>query len=226
MKFDELIFYRQKICDFTQNDKEEYELLLRCQCADDCYFPSDMFDDIVSNHQLHNLYLQRLEVLLEEQLSKDEYIYSLNLDYQELYFEETVEFLSRFKYRDRLRIELTERLPVNCQNEENFLPIEAIKRLKDLGYAIALDDFLSGINHYKTLFILDDYIDRVKISALDFNSYLSQDKLKDFIFSVVDTIKFLDKEIVIEGVEEDEFLESFPKEWLQQTYYYDRPHSF
>lgn len=185
-----------------------------------------MFDEIVSDHQLHNLYLQRLEVLLEEQLSKDDYIYSLNLDYQELYFEETVEFLRTFKYRNRLRLELTERLPVNCQNEEDFLPIEAIQTLKNLGYAIALDDFLSGINHYKTLFILDDYIDRVKISALDFNSYLSPTKLKDFLFSIVDTIKFLNKEIVIEGVEVEELLASFPKEWLQQTYYYDRPHSF
>ncbi|RGB59048.1 EAL domain-containing protein [Lactococcus petauri] len=226
MKFDELIFYRQKICDFTQNDKEEYELLLRYKHADVCYFPSEKFDEIVSDHQLHNLYLQRLEVLLEEQLSKDDYIYSLNLDYQELYFEETVEFLRTFKYRNRLRLELTERLPVNCQNEEDFLPIEAIQTLKNLGYAIALDDFLSGINHYKTLFILDDYIDRVKISALDFNSYLSPTKLKDFIFSIVDTIKFLKKEIVIEGVEVEELLASFPKEWLQQTYYYDRPHSF
>lgn len=131
-----------------------------------------------------------------------------------------------FKYRNRLRLELTERLPVNCQNEEDFLPIEAIQTLKNLEYAIALDDFLSGINHYKTLFILDDYIDRVKISALDFNSYLSPTKLKDFIFSIVDTIKFLKKEIVIEGVEVEELLASFPKEWLQQTYYYDRPHSF
>lgn len=103
-----------------------------------------MFDEIVSDHQLHNLYLQRLEVLLEEQLSKDDYIYSLNLDYQELYFEETVEFLRTFKYRNRLRLELTERLPVNCQNEEDFLPIEAIQTLKNLGYAIALDDFYRG----------------------------------------------------------------------------------
>ncbi|MEG2773289.1 MAG: EAL domain-containing protein, partial [Lactococcus sp.] len=40
------------------------------------------------------------------------------------------------------------------------------------------------------------------------------------------TIKFLNKEIVIEGVEVEELLASFPKEWLQQTYYYDKPHSF
>ncbi|QPS70391.1 EAL domain-containing protein [Lactococcus garvieae] len=226
MKFDELIFYRQKIINFAEDKEVEYELLLRLRTSDGCYFPSEMFDEIVSDHEKHNLYLKRLDELLQEQLKKDDYTYSLNLDYQELYFDETVEFLRDFKYKNRLRIELTERLPVNCYDEENVLPLEAIKSIKEMGYAIALDDFLSGINHYTTLFVLNAYVDRVKISALDFNSYLSHDELQKFIFSIVNTIAFLEKEIVIEGVEEEEVLAAFPKEWLQQTYYYDRPHDF
>ena len=47
-----------------------------------------------------------------------------------------------------------------------------------------------------------------------------------FVFSIVEAIHFLGKEIVIEGVEEEELLNCFPEDWMQQTYFYDFPHRF
>ena len=219
-----MVFFRQKICDFTQNKTEEYELLLRCKSLTGFFFPGEALTEVLSNHGQHELYMKQVSLLLHEQLAKDDCLYSFNLDYQELYFEETFCFLENFKYKDRLRIELTERLPISYKNKQKA--IEEIKKIKALGYRIALDDFLSGINTYKTLLALNPYIDRVKISALDFKKYLSNEELQKFIFDVVHTIEFLDKEIVVEGVEEEEVLAAFPKSWLQQSFYFDKPHNF
>lgn len=74
--------------------------------------------------------------------------------------------------------------------------------------------------------MIEQFISRVKISALPFKKVLSQKELEKFLFSVVNTIGFLGKEIVIEGVEEEEVIQIFPAEWKQQTYLYDCPHFF
>ena len=224
MKLDELVFFRQKICSFNQSNTEEYELLLRKKSPTGYCFPEYVLTEVISNHEKHKLYMEKVSMLLHQQLKNDNCFYSLNLDYQELYFEETFCFFENFEYKDRLRIELTERSPISYQSKEKA--IDEIKKIKNLGYRIDLDDFLSGVNTYKTLLALNPYIDRVKISALEFKKYLTNTELQKFIFDVVTTIDFLDKEIVVEGVEEEEVLATFPKNWLQQSFYYDKPHNF
>lgn len=225
---EKLCFFRQKIIDNSQlNLTEEYELLLREKKDNIFIFPEELFYRIIANKDYHKLYLDVITHLLYSYFEKSDAIYSINIDYQELYYPETIEFFKNFEYKNRLKIELTERTPQFQDNPyQEIVPVEIIKDISNLGYNIVFDDFLSGVNTFEVLFTIEPFISRIKISVLPFKKFLSLEELKSFIFSVVETVSFLKKEIVIEGVEEQELLDCFPKEWKQQTYFYDLPHKF
>lgn len=225
---EELCFFRQKIVDVTQKEEEyEYELLLRQNKSGKYIFPEQLFYKIIVDREYHELYITHINDIIYSSMKNSSTIYSLNMDYQELYYPETIEFLKKFKYKKKLKIELTERIPINRNNPyKELVPIKIIEQISDLGYQVVLDDFLSGVNTFETLFSIETLITRVKISVLPFKKSLSLEDLRSFIFSVVKTINFLDKEIVIEGAEDINLLDSFPKSWKQQTYFFDVPHKF
>lgn len=224
----ELFFFRQKIMDFTQKEGGyEYELLLRQKKDGRVIFPENLFYEIIVDRNYHKLYIEHLSNILYNYLEESTVSYSLNLDYQELYYPETIEFLKNFKYKKQLKIELTERIPLVRDNPyKEFVPLKIIEKISSLGYEIVLDDFLSGVNTFETLFSIDPLISRVKISVLPLKKTLSLEDISSLIFSVVNAISSLNKEIVIEGVEDVELLNSFPKEWKQQNYLFDVPHNF
>lgn len=222
-----LCFFRQKICDFKNNKQEEYELLLRQEVSGRYVFPEQLFDEIMTDQELHKLYIEKIGKILNELLKEETAVYSLNIDYQELYYAETIAFLERFNYKEKLKIELTERIPVYRNNKYSELaPKELIKSINQMGYDIALDDFLLGVNSFGSLIHLNPYISRIKLSTLEFKSILELEQLSNYLLAIEAIIKPFDKEIVIEGVEEEGLLKTFPKEWKQQSYYYSVPHQF
>ena len=225
-EINKLCYFRQKITKENQKG-EEYELLLRYKDGDNYYFPQAIFDEITANEESHDLYIRHIEKLLHEKLLKDSNTYTINFDYQELNYPETLRFLTNFEFKDRLKIEVTENFLPNPEiefDERKFISI--LMELQKLGYELALDDFLTGINTYEFLFKLWEVISRVKISVLKFKKFLNNDELEVFLMSIAESISFLEKEIVIEAVENEKLLSQFPSEWYQQTFYYDKPHLF
>ncbi len=95
-----------------------------------------------------------------------------------------------------------------------------------MGYDIALDDFLLGVNSFRSLIDLHPYISRIKLSTLEFKNILESEQLSNYLLAIESIITSFDKEIVIEGVEEEALLKTFPQEWKQQSYYYSIPHQF
>lgn len=226
-KINNLSFFRQKIYSKIDNTQEEYELLLRYNINGKYIFPEQLFDILMTDHECHKLYIQKIDQILTRILEKDNCVYSLNIDYQELFYSDTIHFLEKLSHKDRLKIELTERIPLVRSNAYSELfPIETIKSLKKMGYVIVLDDFLSGINSLSSLIILEPWVSRIKFSTLDFKNILCTEQLLNYLLSMESIIKKFNKEIVIEGVEEIKLLQSFPKEWKQQSYYYNIPHKF
>ena len=220
----DLIFFKQGIYNLHESETHEYELLLRCEAEGLCTFPSQLFYKIMTDERIHKLYIDHIEELLNDYFEQVQNIYCVNLDYQELFYEETLVFLKKFKYKDRLKIEFTERIPVRRNNAyEELVPVNIIKAVKQMGYSIALDDFLSGVNTFETLYALDELISRVKISWVGFKRILPSKEAHKLLFSLAHIISELGKEVVIEGVEEQGLLDSFPKEWKQQSYYYELP---
>ncbi|MDT2741539.1 EAL domain-containing protein [Lactococcus garvieae] len=222
-----LCFFRQKIYNVNDSIQEEYELLLREEVSGKYVFPEQLFDELMSDRKLHKLYIEKVSKILNDLLMKEKAIYSLNIDYQELYYSETLAFLESFNYKEKLKIELTERIPLNRSNRySEIVPQELIKSIQQMGYDIALDDFLLGVNSFRSLIDLNPYISRIKLSTLEFKNILEPEQLSYYLLAVEAIIKQFDKEIVIEGVEEETLLKTFPKEWKQQSYYYSIPHRF
>lgn len=114
---EKLCFFRQKIIDNTHlRLTEEYELLLRQEQGNRFIFPEELFYKMIVNKDYHSLYLEHIKPILYSYFEKSDVIYSLNMDYQELYYPDTIEFLKNFKYKKRLKIELTERIPLFRDN--------------------------------------------------------------------------------------------------------------
>ncbi|WP_244851326.1 EAL domain-containing protein [Lactococcus formosensis] len=181
-----ICFFRQKIFTWSKCGQEEYELLLRGKIKGKYIFPEQLFEEVMVNQEFHTLYIRKISKILHELCEKDNAIYSLNIDYQELFYPETIEFLKAFKY----------------------------------------DDFLLGINSLGSLIVLVPFITRIKLSVLEIKDFVESEKLFDYLLSIEAIVKQFEKEIVIEGIEDKGLLQSFPKEWKQQSYYYSLPHKF
>lgn len=217
-------FFKQGIYEIEEKTTQEYELLLRHEVNGKFIFPENLFYKLVENRKEHKRYIKHISQLLERYFSQSQDIYWLNLEYQELYYEETLDFLKNFKYKKRLKIELTERIPIMRDNPYGeLIPVQVIKEIKEMGYSIALDDFLSGINTFETLYAINELICRVKISLVSLKKVLPEEEANNLVLFVANIISGLGKEVVIEGVEDSKMILLFSKNWKQQSYYYSIP---
>ena len=66
----------------------------------------------------------------------------------------------------------------------------------------------------------------IKLSTLEFKNILESEQLSNYLLAIESIITSFDKEIVIEGVEEEALLKTFPQELKQQSYYYNISHQF
>lgn len=150
---------------------------------------------------------------------------SVNVSRVDIYNPHLVETLSKLvtEYRispHLLNLELTESAFV----EDQELVIKTMKRLRDYGFQIMMDDFGSG---YSSLNILKDMeIDYLKIDM----KFLNQDigfngKGEKVLTSVVKMAKWMHLPSIVEGVETQaqvDFLKDIGCEYVQ-GYYYAKP---
>lgn len=56
--------------------QEEYELLLREEVSGKYVFPELLFDELMSDRELHKLYIEKINKILNDLLKKEKTIYS------------------------------------------------------------------------------------------------------------------------------------------------------
>lgn len=230
-KYENLTFFRQRIVRKQGTEMviqdEEYELLLRCSIDGHYIFPAKELGQAMLDHLEHKYYLKKLERLLEDILRTTSGVYSINIDPQQLYYEETFVLFEHFqKFNKRLKIELTEHLPYQRKGEYTTLfPLDQIVKLYEWGYKIVLDDFLSGINGIDKLINLSPWISGVKISKLTFKREVSDSRFCTFIFEIAKLIQNINPRLslVIEAEESKEMIEKYSDDWYYQTYFFDTP---
>jgi EAL domain-containing protein (putative c-di-GMP-specific phosphodiesterase class I) len=140
--------------------------------------------------------------------------FSLNIDPQELEYAETFTLFEELvEYKERLIIEITEKLPLQ-RNYSYFssMNIEALKTIYQLGYQIALDDVGQGVNSLDNVIAVKDYIDIIKFSSLSFRRKISEESLHDIIVLFASIASHLEKTFVVEGIEDQEFAS-----WLEEN---------
>lgn len=191
-----------------------YEILLRRLDQEAC-FPAGVFKKIIEDNQSNDVFLKWLGKRLERIFKLDTYFeYSINLDPQQLMYESTFDFLNRMKvFRNQLTIEITEAVPLKREVDSYFDYSLApfLKRIKLLGFKVALDDVSSGINSLNMVWRCTEYISRIKLSVLhiEFNDISVAKK----IIKLWDNLsKVMNVELVIEGIESKEF-----RDWISKN---------
>jgi len=131
---------------------------------------------------------------------------SFNLDHQELEYDETyVRLRKLLKFKSRITIEITETLPISRKTDYfSDINILAFKKLKSMGFKIALDDVGQGINSLGNMLRLLDIVDRVKFSTLNFR-YIGYLNVQVFLSMIAKITSKAGKELVVEGIEEAQF---------------------
>ena len=61
-----LCFFRQKICNMNGSIQEEYELLLREEVSGKYVFPEQLFDELMSDRELHILYIEKISKIFTD----------------------------------------------------------------------------------------------------------------------------------------------------------------
>ncbi len=145
------------------------------------------------------------------------------LDFELMDVESTLdELVNKYEIDKKyIHVEITESALINS---ENFLNTN-IKKIKNLGYSVWLDDFGSG---YSSLNVLKDFtFDVVKIDMKFLTNFDSNEKTKDILDCIIQLANRLGMNTLTEGVEteaESEFLEKIGCERLQ-GYLFGKPYS-
>lgn len=228
MNFDDFRFFGQAISYATSADVESYELLLRGKSEKSARFPTQAFSSCIQNHTEHKAYIVWLEKTIRSilQLNPDK-SFSLNLDHQELEYEETFVFLKHLvQYRNRLMIEITE-VPAVHRGADYFCAINvaAFKRIYEMGYKVAMDDVMQGINSLGNVTQVVNYICRIKFSMSNFRQSVDDEIIKQLLMTLSIFAHQLNKEFVIEGVEDCHTAKWVAEHTisLNQGYYYSQP---
>lgn len=118
-----------------------------------------------------------------------------------------------------LRVEITESAIVGGSDRVN----EIVKRLRECGYVVEMDDFGSGYSSLNVLREVD--LDVIKLDMLFLSEKANSNRGGTIISSIVRMAKWLDMPVIAEGVEtmsQADFLKSIGCEYIQ-GYLYSKP---
>ena len=121
-----------------------------------------------------------------------------------------------------LEIEITE----TASKTNKFLSFQAIKKLKDLGITILMDDFGTGFSQIDTL---NDFpFDGIKIDKQFTSKLANSEKARSIVKFLVQLIHDNDMEAIVEGVETKEQVEILRKMKVDtvQGFYFSKPLPF
>lgn len=118
-----------------------------------------------------------------------------------------------------LRVEITESAIVGGSDRVNAI----VKRLRECGYVVEMDDFGSGYSSLNVLREVD--LDVIKLDMLFLSEKANNNRGGTIISSIVRMAKWLDMPVIAEGVEtmsQADFLKSIGCEYIQ-GYLYSKP---
>lgn len=197
-----------------------YEMLLRN--ADGRFPGMDFLNHLATedgNKQWIGVGRQSLHNFLKDQPARRVYI---NLEPCQLNFESIWQFLAevRQQYAPQVAVEITERR--KDVHDIDYLD-DQIKRLKKMGFDIAIDDVCAGSNSYAFIVRQLDVIKRIKLSLLLFKNEDKQTR-KDFVKAWMDFAAAHHLDFVIEGISDKKIAREFAgnPDVLQQGFYWGK----
>lgn len=235
IKNDRYILYYQSIFDPNMKKIVGFESLIRQKCKNGRILsPNEFLDEVESNNMLYELSSWVLESAMKDykkihekySLDSEKYI-SVNISVDELineeFIEKAIELMEKYNLsRNSICFEIIERV-----KSESISKLSSnIKKLRDVGYLIAIDDF--GMGHSNL-----DLLGKIEFDIIKLDRYfiytISKKYLKEEIIKFLSAIsKRTDSVLVVEGVETEEqinLIKSIDNDKIYvQGYYYSKPY--
>ncbi len=160
-----IIVQFQPIYNNIQEKIDKYETLIRLKDSKGEIIYPGQFLDIAKDIKK---YKKLTKIIIEksfEYFKDKDYEFSINLSIEDISNKNVREFLfdkiKEFDIQNKLVLEIVESEAI--ENYNDF--INFIKKAKELGCKIAIDDFGSGYSNYEYIVNLSDYIDYLKIDG-------------------------------------------------------------
>lgn len=222
-KQEELHNIFQPILQVDQNLDAEintYEMLLRNA---ENRFPGMDFLDSLATEDGNELWIdagwRSLKYFLTDRPDRRVYI---NLEPCQLNFESIWQFLDKVRalYGEQVAVEITERR--KDVHDIDYLD-DQIKRLKKMGFDIAIDDVCAGSNSYAFIVRQLNVIKRIKLSLLLFKNEDKKTR-QTFVQAWIDFAAAHHLDFVIEGISDQKIAREFAgnPDVLQQGFYWGK----
>ena len=199
------MFY-QPIVDFSNNQVSYYEALVRIFANDEMISPGSIFNVVEARRfeiELDQAVIRQLEKDLEAGKIPEGTGVSLNLSAQTVTRAEILDWLQplqRFTDNCKIVLEVTETAVIDELGRASVY----LKKLREMQFVIALDDFGSGFSSVKHLASMP--VDIVKFDITIVQSLLDENQRK-MISGLAQMISEVGHVLVAEGIEDTELLE-------------------
>ena len=235
MKEERYLLQYQPIYNPRNKNIVGFEGLLRRKGAKgELVSPSILIPEIEKSHMLYEVSLWILKKAIEEYQEMSQFncvknrafYISINVSLKEI---ENIKFVQEASQLleesglgpNKICLEIVEKIKV-----KNLKQVSAnLKRLKEVGFKIAIDDFGTEYSNLDRLLNLDTHIIKIDRSFIE---GMDQDLMKNEIVTFVSSIaEIKKKEVVLEGIERESealAIQKMNKELIYvQGYYYNKP---
>lgn len=203
---------------------EKYEALIRIACEEQILYPDTFLPLAKEINQYNTLSYIVIDKACKYFQNKD-YEFSINLSILDIsnavlqdYLFERIEY---YGVKDKIVIEIVEQEGID--NYDNFFAF--IKKVKELGCKIAIDDFGSGYSNFEYIMSLSDYIDYLKVDGSLVKTIATDPKSQILIGSLKFLCDNLQIQTIAEFVEDEEILRYLQSIGIDysQGYYIGKP---
>ncbi len=219
-----VILHFQPIFNNFTEKIEKYEALVRIEYEDKLIYP-DLFLPLAKQINQYNT-LSYMVIDKACQYFKDkEYEFSINLSILDIsnavLQDYLIERINYYGVKDRIVLEIVEQEGID--NYDHFFKF--IKRIKELGCKVAIDDFGSGYSNFEYIMNLSGYIDYLKLDGSLIKTIATNPKSQILIGSLKFLCDNLQIQTIAEFVEDEEilrYLQSIGVDY-SQGYYIGKP---
>jgi diguanylate cyclase (GGDEF)-like protein len=219
-----IVPYFQPIYNYKTDKIEKYESLMRYIEEDGKEVSPYSFIEIAKKTRIYpSLTMSVVEQAVSYFKDKTAYSFSINLTLEDLLNKESMDYIYTTLKQHNLFANTIFEI-VESEELESFEDVEkTLKRFKQKGVQIAIDDFGSGYSNYSYLLKLD--VDFIKIDGSIIKDLLTKASAKDLVSSVVQFAQKSGIKTVAEFVSSEEISKIVQELGVDyaQGYYYGKP---
>lgn len=223
IKDDRVILHYQPIFNNKTNKIEKYEALVRIKDEDGTIISPYKFLDVAKKSKQ---YLEITKIVIKKSFEKfqnSEFEFSINLTVEDILDKELNEFLltklDEYKIGKRLVIELVE-----SEKITTYEPVyEFIKKVREFGCKVAIDDFGSGYSNFEYLVKID--ADYVKIDGSIIRRIIENENSLEIVKSIVVFCKKMNIKTIGEFISDEDLFHKVVELGLDysQGFYIGKP---